>query len=122
MRFAALVIAGLALGACQTPCPAPYEGPTQVDFLCADGSALAVTFTRGPDLALVEEEGYAPLTLTAQISGTGYRYTGNGAEFRSRGADTRWVRPGARETVCRRADLGAPQEEQRPSTQDTLGY
>jgi len=97
---ALIVFAAFALAACQTPCPAPDTGPTVVNFRCEDGSQLRVTFTRNPDMARVEEEGYTTLTLQARIQGSGYRYSDGGAEFRSRGVETGWTRPGAVETLC----------------------
>jgi hypothetical protein len=93
----------LALAACQTPCPAPETGPTSAVFRCEDGSDLHVTFTRGPDSALVVQEGYAPVDLPSRITGSGYRYAAEGAELRRRGPEVAWARPGAAETMCRAA-------------------
>ncbi|MBL8532054.1 MAG: MliC family protein [Hyphomonadaceae bacterium] len=101
MRFAIALIALAALGACRTPCPTPYSGPTTLQFECEDGSDLTVTFSRNPDLATIAEEGYTTLTLPASASGPGYRYSGGGAAFRSRGATVGWTRPGVQETICR---------------------
>lgn len=103
MRAAAL-FASLALAACQTPCPAPYEGPTTTELRCDDGSLLTVTFTRGPDQATVAQEGYTTLTLPARIAGSGYRYIDGGSELRGRGTEIIWTRTGAAETICREHD------------------
>jgi membrane-bound inhibitor of C-type lysozyme len=100
MRIAAL-FAALALGACQTPCPAPNADPVTLIYSCADGSALSVTFTRGPDAARVLQEGYVALDLPARSATSGYRYADGGAELRGRRSEVRWTRPGAAETLCR---------------------
>lgn len=96
------VAALLFLAACQTPCPSPDTGPTTASFRCEDGSNLQVTFTRGPDSARVVQEGYTTIDLPARIAGSGYRYAEGGAELRGRGAEVRWTRPGAAETLCQR--------------------
>jgi hypothetical protein len=98
MRFLAAAAAALIVGACQTPCPAVNTEPTVSNFTCADGSALRVTFT--PAQAIVAQEGYVTLTLPARGSGSGYRYSANGAELRGRAVDAQWTRPGAAETLC----------------------
>ncbi len=97
---AAVLVAVLALAACQTPCPAPATGPINVSFRCEDGSVLAVTFTRGPDAARVAQEGYTVVDLPARVTGSGFKYADNGAELRGRGNEVHWTRPGAAETVC----------------------
>lgn len=96
---AAAVLAALVLAACQTPCPGPEVGETSATFRCEDGSDLQVTFT--PDRARIVQEGYTTLDLPARLLGSGYRYADNGAELRGRGAELRWTRPGAAETLCR---------------------
>lgn len=96
---AALLIAVVALAACQTPCPAAETGPTSAVFRCDDGSNLNVTFDAGS--ARVVQEGYTTLDLPARITGSGYRYAADGAELRSRGVEALWTRPGAHETLCR---------------------
>lgn len=93
--------AAMLLGACQTPCPAPQAEPRTARFACEDGSTLTVTFTRMPDAARVEEEGYTALVLPARIVGSGYRYTVEDAELRGRGEELFWTRPGGVETSCR---------------------
>lgn len=93
--------AALLLGACQTPCPAPQAEPRTARFACENGSTLTVTFTRAPDAARVEEEGFTALVLPARIVGSGYRYTTEDAELRGRGDELFWTRPGAVETACR---------------------
>lgn len=103
MRAAAALFAALALAACQTPCPAPDTATTTASFHCEDGSDLAVTFRHAPDFARIVQEGYAPVELPVRISGSGFRYADNGAELRGRGAEVRWTRPGAAETVCEQA-------------------
>lgn len=101
MRLTAAAFAAALLAACQTPCPAPQAQSRQVRFTCEDGANLRVTFTTSPDVALVEEEGYTPLSLPARISGSGYRYVDGGAELSSGGMQVAWTRPGALETTCR---------------------
>jgi hypothetical protein len=101
MRVAA-ALAILALAACQTPCPGPQAGPTSASFHCEDGSNLHVTFSSAPESARVVQEGYTTLDLPSRGVGSGYRYADNGAELRGRGAEVRWTRPGAAETVCAR--------------------
>lgn len=97
---AALVVVLLALAGCQTPCPAPQQGPTQASFECEDGSILDVTFTHNPDSARVAQEGYTIIDLPARVTGSGYRYSSNGVELRGRNATASWTRPGAAETQC----------------------
>ena len=102
-----LALAGLLLvAACQTPCPPQDTGPVTVRYACEDDSELSVTFRRTPDTAQILQEGYAPLTLPARITGSGYRYADGGAELRGRGGEARWTRPGAAETLCREAVEG----------------
>ena len=101
---AAAVLAALVLAACQTPCPGPEAGETSATFRCEDGSDLQVTFTRNPDAARVVQEGYTALDLPARLMGSGYRYADNGVELRGRGAEVRWTRPGAAETLCRETE------------------
>ncbi len=100
MRIA-VILAALALGACQTPCPAATSEPVTLIYSCADGSALSVTFSRAPDAARVLQEGYVGLDLPARSATSGYRYADGGAELRGRRSEARWTRPGAAETVCR---------------------
>ena len=100
---AAVVLAVLALAACQTPCPAPASGPVTESFRCEDGSQLMVTFMRGPDTARVVQEGYVTVDLPARVTGSGYRYADDGVELRGRGREARWTRPGAAETICNEA-------------------
>jgi hypothetical protein len=98
---AAVILAALALAACQTPCPGPETGASSSTYHCEDGSDLMVTFTRGPDTARIVQEGYTTLDLPSRIAGPGFRYADNGAELRGRGSEVRWTRPGAAETLCR---------------------
>mgnify|MGYP000890746462 CR=1 FL=1 len=56
---AIIVAAALALGACQTPCPAVSTGPTNADFRCEDGSVLHVTFINAALLEVERVEGEA---------------------------------------------------------------
>ena len=102
MRIVAAVSALALLTACQTPCPAPDAGPVNTSFRCEDGSVLNVTFTRNPDAVRIAQEGYVVVDLPARVTGSGYRYNSNGAEFRGRANEARWTRPGAAETICRR--------------------
>jgi membrane-bound inhibitor of C-type lysozyme len=87
--------------ACQTPCPAPNAEPVTRAYACDDGSTLQVTFTRAPEMAHIEQEGYLPVDLPARITGLGYRYSDGGAELRGHAGETLWSRPGAAETACR---------------------
>lgn len=104
MRAAALVSALTLLAACQTPCPAVDTGPVNALFRCEDGSQLNVTFTHNPDAVRVAQEGYVVVDLPARVTGSGYRYNANGAEFRGRANEARWTRPGAAETTCREVE------------------
>lgn len=101
MRRFAVLLAAVALAACQTPCPAPQSASTLKRFDCADGSQIRVTFTAAPEAARVEQEGYTELLLPARIAGSGYRYEDGEAELRGRGIEVVWTRPGALETICR---------------------
>ena len=116
IAFIASLSAAFVLAACQTPCPPVDSGPIDVVFTCADGSELAVTFTRAPDSARVVQEGYAPLNLPARITGSSYRYGQGGAELRGRGAQARWARPGAAETLCREGASSATPQSSQPTT------
>lgn len=95
---AMLVLAGLVLSGCQTPCPPPVTEARTIVFHCEDGSDINVTFTR--DTATIVQDGYTTLQLPARISGSAYRFADNGAELRGRMNEARWTRPGAAETVC----------------------
>lgn len=97
---AAIVLAALALAACQTPCPAPDTAPVTTAFTCEDGSVLTVTFSHNPDAARVAQEGYTTVDLPARVTGSGYKFADNGAELRGRLNEVRWTRPGAAETIC----------------------
>lgn len=101
---AAIVLAALALAACQTPCPTPRTEPINATFQCEDGSELRVTFQPQPDSVLVLQEGYTAVQLPARGAGSGYRYADNGAQLRGSGREARWTRPGAAETVCEQSD------------------
>lgn len=105
MRFIAL-FAVLALAACQTPCVNTNTAPTSLSYRCDDGSQLDVTFSHQPDSAHIVQEGYAPLDLPSRITGSGFRYAQEGAELGGRGADVRWERPGAAETICHEIQPG----------------
>ena len=111
MRFIT-AIALFILAGCQTPCPPVDRGPQTFAYVCDDESVLTVTITDRPENANIVQEGFAPVDLPAEITGAGYRYAQGGAEFRGRGGEAWWTRPGAAETLCRvRADpeTGAPQ-------------
>jgi membrane-bound inhibitor of C-type lysozyme len=99
---AALVIAVLALAACQTPCPSTGGTSVQATYECEDGSDLGITFTN--DDAMVVQEGYTTLTLPSRISSSGLRYAGGGADLRGRMNEVLWTRPGAAETTCARRE------------------
>jgi membrane-bound inhibitor of C-type lysozyme len=100
MRVAAILTALSLVAACQTPCPAPDTGPVNTSFRCEDGSVLNVTFTQNPAAVRIAQEGYVVVDLPARVTGSGYRYNNNGAEFRGRANEARWTRPGAAETTC----------------------
>ena len=100
MRIA-IVAAVVSLAACASPCPTPETAPTSASFACDDGSTMHVTFTHGPERALIEQEGYIALNLPARIVGSGFRYSDGAAELRGRTSEARWNRPGAAETICR---------------------
>ncbi len=100
MRFAAALIAVLAVAACQTPCPAAPSETTLASYRCDDGSDLRVAFTF--DTATVEQEGYVTLVLPSRITGAAFRYADNGAALRGRMNEILWTRPGAAETTCTR--------------------
>lgn len=103
MRRFAVVLAAVALSACQTPCPAPQAEAAMKRFACADGGEIAVTYTHSPETARVDQEGYTPLLLPARISGAGYRYSEGDNELRGRSGEVVWQRAGALETICREA-------------------
>ncbi|MBL8544942.1 MAG: MliC family protein [Hyphomonadaceae bacterium] len=100
MRSLAALSVFVFLAACQTPCPSPQTGPVNTSFRCEDGSLLNVTFTRNPGSARISQEGYVVVDLPERVTGSGYRYNGNGAELRGHSNEARWTRPGAAETVC----------------------
>lgn len=104
MRFL-FAVAVLALAGCQTPCPPVDLGVRNFTYVCDDQSVLNVTITSRPENANIVQEGFAPLDLPPEITGAGFRYADQGAEFRGRGSEAWWTRPGAAETLCRvRAD------------------
>lgn len=105
MRVVAVFSALALLTACQTPCPAPATGPINTSFRCEDGSVLNATFTRNPDAVRIAQEGYVVVDLPARVTGSGYRYNNNGAEFRGRANEARWTRPGAAETECHEVEV-----------------
>ena len=72
----------LSLAACATPCPDAAPQRRDVAYACDDGSNLKVTFDRAAGRAFVSEDGGAALDLGAQISGSGFRYRGDGGEIR----------------------------------------
>ena len=104
MRAVAVLSVLVLVAACQTPCPAPDTGPINASFRCEDGSLLNVTFTQNPGSVRIAQEGYVVVDLAARVTGSGYRYNNNGAEFRGRANEARWTRPGAAETVCRQIE------------------
>lgn len=105
MRFLATLALTAVLAAWATPWPDTVAGSVTTDFTCEDGSSLRVTFTESPAAARVEQEGYTALDLPARATAGGYRYADGGSELRGRGVEVRWARPGAAETICRRAPI-----------------
>lgn len=101
MRFLVLAAITAVLGACATPCPEVTDVTETARFNCEDGSQLTVAFNN--QSARVEQEGYTTLDLPARVVSGGYRYADGGVELRGRGAEVRWQRPGAAETICHRA-------------------
>jgi membrane-bound inhibitor of C-type lysozyme len=101
MRAMSAGFAILSLAACATPCPDAVPQRSDVTYSCADGSRLAVTFDRAAGRALVSEDGGASLDLSAQISGSGFRYEGGGAQIRGRGDELNWTSPAGGSTTCR---------------------
>jgi hypothetical protein len=65
---------------------------------------MHVTFTHGPERALVEQEGYIALNLPERIVGSGFRYSDGAAELKGRPSEAHWTRPGAAETICREVE------------------
>jgi hypothetical protein len=101
MRVAVAFALLLMLSACQTPCPpSSSAGPVERRYACADGSVLAVTFTRNPDMAHVKQRGHPDVDLRARATSSGYRYANRGADLRGLLGETSWSRPGAADTVC----------------------
>jgi membrane-bound inhibitor of C-type lysozyme len=97
----AIVLVPLFLAACQTPCPSVNAGQTQAAYQCSDGSTLSVTFINtAPQSAIISQEGYTTMSLPSRIYGSGFRYSGSGAEFSGGGSGAHWTRPGAAETTC----------------------
>lgn len=90
----------LLLAACQTPCPNAPPQRSEVRYSCADGSELQVAFDRGSGRALVSEDGGAPFDLSVQIAGQGFRYAGDGTNFRGRGDAAEWTSPAGDTTAC----------------------
>ena len=68
---------------------------------------MRVTFSHGPERALVEQEGYVALNLPARIVGSGFRFSDGTAELRGHGASVDWSRPGAAQTTCREVQAPA---------------
>lgn len=100
MRVVFALLAAATLAACQTPCPSAPAEETQARFRCEDGSTLAVTFARRPDVARIAQDGFPLIELPSRGTGSGYRYASEGAELRGRGSEVRWSRPGSDETLC----------------------
>lgn len=97
-----ILIAGLALAGCATPCANAITQATTRTLRCEDGSRLVVTFQPTPNGAHIEQVGYPPADLEPLRSASGYRYVEGGAELRGTlGADAFWTRPGAAMTECR---------------------
>jgi hypothetical protein len=97
-----VLLAGLALAGCATPCATAITQASTRTLTCEDGSRLVVTFNPTPNPAHVEQAGYAPLDLGPVNSASGYRFVQGGAELRGTlGGEALWTRPGAAETECR---------------------
>ena len=97
-----VILAALAVSGCSTPCVDAITQAQTHSFTCADGSNLIVTFNPQPSFVHVVQQGFAPLDLPSEVTGSGYRYAEAGAELNGRmGGETHWTRPGDAETVCR---------------------
>ncbi len=115
-RIFALALAGFALAACASPCPPnpSMTGPIVTRYDCERPNVFGqtetpddyfvVTFTRDPDQATVEQPGYEPVTLRAQVTGSGFRYASGGVELRGQGNEARLIRAGGGEQYCRSAN------------------
>lgn len=109
-----VILAGLALAGCATPCANAITATTTRTFNCEDGSRLLVRFSPTPNPAHVEQVGYPGVDLPIVPSSSGYRFGRGGAELRGvLGADAQWTRPGAAQTLCREVAPDAPLAQPR---------
>jgi len=86
----ALAIALLALCALSPEARAQTVKP--VEYACAGGMAFTVTFQNDTDTALLALPDKPPVKLAIAISGSGFRYLGEGYELRGKG-ETAWLTP-----------------------------
>ncbi len=100
MRSILMLAAFFALAACATPCPVSGPDTRVADYVCDTRERFSVTFSRDPDQAILEQEGYPALRLSPAPAASGFRYVAGGVELRGRGEEAILVRPGGGERVC----------------------
>ncbi|MGE3251345.1 MAG: MliC family protein [Hyphomonadaceae bacterium] len=98
---ALIAVLGLAtLAGCATPCSTTMPQRSEVEYSCANGARLTVAFDRGAGRALVSEDQGAAFDLGIQVSGQGFRYSGEGTALRGRGDSVEWTSPAGATTEC----------------------
>jgi hypothetical protein len=90
-----------AVAACATPCPADIgQVYRQEAYRCVDGTALAVSFARQPNVAVIAVNAQRAVSLPAQPTAEGFRYSGAAGTLAGDGSVARWGPAGGGETQC----------------------
>ncbi len=92
----ALAVALFAL--CALSPEAEAETGKPVRYACAGGTDFTVTFSADADSAVLALPNKPPIKLAIAISGSGFRYLGEGYELRGKG-ETAWLTPPGGEAV-----------------------
>ncbi|MDX2238532.1 MAG: MliC family protein [Hyphomonadaceae bacterium] len=90
-----------ALAACATPCPADIgQVYRQEAYRCVDGTELAVSFARQPNVAVIAVNAQRAVSLPAQPTAEGFRFSGAAGTFVGDGSVARWAAAGGAQTQC----------------------
>ncbi len=77
---------------------------TTAHYVCGDsGVSFGATFRDDGDTLVLEFAGSPPATLRSAISGSGFRYVGQGYEFHGKADDAVFTQPGRTPVSCRAA-------------------
>lgn len=80
--------------------PADMPATAQADFACADGTRFHVAFDNRANTGTLSIAGEQVAVLDAQRTGSGIRYEADGYEWRGKGGEGTFTRPGRAPVSC----------------------